>query len=100
MSPDLHAAIDFVAECGSGIVAERDRRMKRLRVIASLLEPLSGVLDSTKLPCARLIADEFNVAWTVVALVSHSRPSHGLTTSSPSDTSQGSPSHSTSQIPE
>ena len=68
MSPDLHAAIDFVTECGSGIVAERDRRMKRLRVIASLLEPLRGVLDSIKLPCARLIADEFNVAWTVVAL--------------------------------
>ena len=68
MSPDLHAAIDFVTECGSGIVAERDRRLKRLRVIASLLEPLRGVLDSIKLPCARLIADEFNVAWTVVAL--------------------------------
>ena len=68
MSPDLHAAIDFVTECGSGIVAERDRRMKRLRVIANLLEPLRGVLDSIKLPCARLIADEFNVAWTVVAL--------------------------------
>ena len=68
MSPDLHAAIDFVTECGSSIVAERDRRLKRLRVIASLLEPLRGVLDSIKLPCARLIADEFNVAWTVVAL--------------------------------
>jgi len=68
MSPDLHAAIDFVAGYGPGIVAERDRRMKRLRVIASLLEPLRSVLDGIKLPCAQLIADEFNVAWTVVAL--------------------------------
>ena len=33
-----------------------------------MLEPLREVLDGIKLPCARLIADEFNVAWTVVAL--------------------------------
>ena len=68
MAPDLRAAIDFVAECGPDIVDERDQRLKRLRVIASMLEPLREVLDGIKLPCARLIADEFNVAWTVVAL--------------------------------
>ena len=35
MSPDLLAAIDYVTACGPEIVGERDRRMKRLRVIAN-----------------------------------------------------------------
>ena len=78
MSPDLLAAIDYVTACGPEIVGERDRRMKRLRVIANLLEPLRGVLDSLKSPCARVIADEYNVAWTIVALEAIHWPDDGL----------------------
>ena len=50
MSPDLLAAIDYVTACGPEIVEERDRRMKRLRVIANLLEPLRGSLTASNHP--------------------------------------------------
>ena len=96
MSPDLLAAIDYVTACGPEIVEERDRRMKRLRVIANLLEPLRGVLDSLKSPCARVIADEYNVAWTIVALEAIHWPDDGLALGY---TSPGSRSHSTSPTP-
>ena len=68
VSPDLSAAIDHIVEMDSDIVDDRAERMKRLLVIASLLQPLRSTLDDLKYECARQIAKDLNVAFTAAVV--------------------------------
>lgn len=64
LAPDLCAAMDFIVEHEGEIIPMREERMARLRVIASVLEPLRNALDALKCETAREVSPRFNVAWT------------------------------------
>jgi hypothetical protein len=68
LDPDLVAALDYVALRGEHIAHDRKERMARLRLIAAKLEPLRHELDRLKSTCSRLIAADFNIAWTAAVI--------------------------------
>jgi hypothetical protein len=53
---ELDAAVLFVWECGSGIIAERERRLRVLRTCAARLEPLSALIACSMSDDARRVA--------------------------------------------
>ena len=56
LEEDLECAVSFVWRCGTGIVAERERRMAVLRHVSQLLEPLTVALAARMSENATVIA--------------------------------------------
>ena len=56
LDADLECAVQFVWQCGSGIAAERERRLTLLRHVASRLEPLTVALSARMSDNAIVIA--------------------------------------------
>ena len=56
LDADLECAIEFVWRCGTGIAAERERRLALLRHVSSRLEPLTVALSTRMSENATVVA--------------------------------------------
>ena len=65
---DLAAAIDYICERGTQVIADRKERMLKLRRMAAELLDLRKALDACKSEGAQEIAGTFNVAWTAACM--------------------------------